>query len=352
MKNRRLCRPAGIIIEGVRTFYLKLVRYRNNFHYILRETYLDQGVLKFRDLMDLGPNPSTYVHYPGGNGFYFSPIVEKTLREKGVEVSSDDLEMVFRPFLDPWVRTVINRHQRAQRPRTRVPCDLEDLVPGQRNVHLFDARRLYYLRFGRMDSGELAARRWKFLDIFLCKSRDEIESIIAAMERELRPSEYATYVYAALGVQLRFPQYVREYPAALHQAMVDAYVLEGLCRMDADKAFFLGVERNGDGGGLHPYLTKYAWLYFDFEFQVEIWDEAFGFGNRMGQQPAPRPALSLEQACLAFGISAEDFTKMTRKELIRIYRRKAKKMHPDKGGDHEDFVKLSKAYEHLLALKK
>ncbi|WP_363330992.1 J domain-containing protein [Desulfonatronospira sp.] len=39
---------------------------------------------------------------------------------------------------------------------------------------------------------------------------------------------------------------------------------------------------------------------------------------------------------------------MSRRELTRIYRRRALKMHPDKGGDHEEFIRLNEAYQTLL----
>lgn len=332
--------------EEVRVFYLKRIRTRNGCHYILSETYSDRGILKSRDIMELGPDPSVHIRYPGGNRFYLSPVIEETLNRKGVDYTVDDLEFVFKSFLAPELQNIIERYRSV-----RKPCDLDALAPEHREVHLFDARRLYYLRFARMDSGELAVRRWKFLDVFLCKSRDEIESMIADMEHSLPPSEYAVYVYAALGVPLLFPRYLRDHPAALDPAMVDAHVLDALCRIDRDEKFFLGVERDSKGS-LHAYLRKYAWFYFDHSFRMDMWDEGIGFARENGRRPVQRSDPPLEEAYRAFAITAGQFARMSRKDLIRIYRRKAKTMHPDKGGDHEDFVRLSEAYERLMSLKK
>jgi DnaJ-class molecular chaperone len=39
---------------------------------------------------------------------------------------------------------------------------------------------------------------------------------------------------------------------------------------------------------------------------------------------------------------------MTKRGLTRLYRRMAKKLHPDKGGEHEKFIQLSEAYQELL----
>ncbi len=43
---------------------------------------------------------------------------------------------------------------------------------------------------------------------------------------------------------------------------------------------------------------------------------------------------------------------MSRHSLARLYHRRAQKLHPDKGGDHDKFVKLTQAYHDLLKTKK
>jgi len=52
-----------------------------------------------------------------------------------------------------------------------------------------------------------------------------------------------------------------------------------------------------------------------------------------------------------FEKSREALKKMNRRDLGRLYRRKAQQLHPDKGGDHERFVKLNEAYHRLLRTK-
>jgi hypothetical protein len=39
-------------------------------HYYIRDTYQDGTQLKSRDVFDLGTDPSEYILYPGGNGYY------------------------------------------------------------------------------------------------------------------------------------------------------------------------------------------------------------------------------------------------------------------------------------------
>ena len=63
-------------------------------------------------------------------------------------------------------------------------------------------------------------------------------------------------------------------------------------------------------------------------------------------------SVSLKEAGTVFGETKEVLKKMSRAELARLYRRQALKQHPDKGGDHEKFVKLTKAYHELLGTKK
>jgi hypothetical protein len=335
--------------KGVITLYLKRIKLgADNYRYILRETYSDDGILKSRDLVDIGADPRTCIRYPGGNAFYFDSAIEEALQEKGVRFTSQDLEDIFVPYLEPRFQYILRTFSRRGAP-TRTDCNLAQLSPGHDRVHIFDARRLYYLRFGRTDSGELGLKHLKFLNIFLCKSRDEIESMIEAMESRLPPGEFATYVYASLGVPLFFSQFMRDYPSALDPEKLDGYVVQELCRLNSDEDYLRGVEWAKDTG-LHPYLTKYAWLYFDFEFQTETWEEAFGFQANFSR-PAPRK-ISVEHAYELFGISAQRFAAMSKRELTRIYRRKAKKLHPDQGGVHEEFLRFSEAYEQLLALKK
>ena len=36
---------------------------------------------------------------------------------------------------------------------------------------------------------------------------------------------------------------------------------------------------------------------------------------------------------------------MSKAALTRLFRRRAKKLHPDAGGDHETFVRLTAVYE-------
>lgn len=313
----------------------------------MKETYSERGILKARTLMDLGEVPARHILYTGRHAFSFNPAIEERLHEMGVRFETEELETLFKPFLKPETQIILDRYASRRKSRRRAG----DASPGPGCVHIFDARRLYYLRFARTDSGELGTRHWKFLDIFLGKSRDEIECLIEDMERDLPPRESANYVYAALGIALRVAPFLRDHPSALGQDVLDGHIMDALCAVDSDKAFFSGVDR-ASGDALHPYLQKYAWLYFDSDFHHEAaWPDPFRLWQRAARQPAPRPSVSLETACAVFEIAVRDFRSMSRREFMRLYRRKAKKIHPDTGGEHEEFVRLAEAYERLLCEK-
>ena len=148
----------------------------------------------------------------------------------------------------------------------------------------------------------------------------------------------------------------RHQPAFLDAEKVDNYLVEDLCRLNRDPAFFKGVARH-EPDDLHPYLIRYLILYFDNSFDIQrAWGETvqdFIWEHRFYRPPPPRTRTVMAQteACQCLGISPEDFKKMDRKGLIRCYRLLAKKTHPDQGGDKSTFIRITAAYEELLRVK-
>jgi hypothetical protein len=59
--------------------------------------------------------------------------------------------------------------------------------------------------------------------------------------------------------------------------------------------------------------------------------------------------MSRQQAAALFGLAGDQLASLSRRELTRLYRRKAHELHPDKGGDTDRFVRLTAAYEELLS---
>ena len=67
--------------------------------------------------------------------------------------------------------------------------------------------------------------------------------------------------------------------------------------------------------------------------------------------PPPRTKVSITEVVEIFGVSETDLKDMSKSELTRLYRQKAHELHPDKGGEHDAFVRLCEAYKQILARK-
>lgn len=339
--------------------YLKESLVKGQSHYILSESYKNEDCWKSRQLIDLGPDPERYIVYPGGNSFYVEESIEEGLLEKGFSFSGDEIEELFMPFIDPGIRRIVERFQRPLKKKLRFHhLSRDGLMKEQKGIHSFDKRRLHYLRCGRVDIGNLEARPWKFLNVLLDKSRDELEHIFQGMEKELTPDEILDYVYTALHMHSHFNHLlIRHQPAFLDTEKFDQYLLNDLCRLNRDETFFKGVESH-DPDSLHSYLIRYLILYFDNAFDPQNlrseYVEDFVWKHRFYRAPHTSRGNSVpeKEACVCLGISIEDFNKMDCNELLRCYRKRAKETHPDRGGDEETFIEIKEAYECLLSLKK
>jgi len=68
--------------------------------------------------------------------------------------------------------------------------------------------------------------------------------------------------------------------------------------------------------------------------------------------PEGKRTMTLGEASSIFGVAKDILESMSRRGVVRLFRRMAQKLHPDKGGKHEEFVKLADAYRELLRRKK
>lgn len=338
--------------------YLRRIQSGTGTKFVIRESVWRRGCWGYRDLVDLGTDPESFIEYPGGNGFYFKPELEQALAQAGVVWTTEELEALFLPFLPPSIQRVIETFGRAQRKPGGQWRDLgpEELRKRQQEIHSFDQRRLHYLRCGRVNIGRLNGRSWKFLNLLLDKGRDEIESLFDEMELALRPHEVRPYLYAALDLQSYFSHHLlKNQPAALDPETVDNRFLESICSLNRDKTFFRGIPDH-QSRQLHPMLVKYVIRYFDHDFQPSrFWNETLrqSMWQRQFHRPAVRrQSLEVGEACRILGISRTQFEAMDSKELIRCYRNLAMRAHPDKGGGHEDFIHVTEAYECLLLCKR
>lgn len=327
--------------------YLARKKIKKQTHYYIRDTYRDGPYLKSRDVFDLGEDPSRYIIYASGHGYYFDEIIEDTLAQFDLYPDQDELEQVFWDFLDPEIKRVIVGFQR--------PFD-QSKTTGQDTglpVHLFDKRRIHYLKFGEMEQRNLDRLPRKLYNVLQGKSRDEVEQYFWVQERILRPTEIKAYVYTIFDLQRFFSEQTAACrPQGLDQTKMDEFFIDAVCAVNSDETFWAGMpvsERLSD------YLVKYVIMYFDYGFpQVSPFQSyLYDFLNRHRSYVPPKKVrLNMAEAARLFETSWEQLKQMDIRSFSRLYRKMALKHHPDQGGSQETFVKLGKYYQGLLDKKK
>jgi len=319
--------------------------------FIIRESYKDGRSYRFRDLFTLGTNPGRYVIYPGGNAFYIDEVVEDSICSLGGNVDPGDIEDLFWPFVNPRIRRALQwsrERTKTSRKGRRLGAKEEGRI--RNGVSEFDKRRVHYLRCGRIDQGSIGRMPVKLYKWVFGKSRDEIEQGFMKMEWRLKSSELKTYPYVIFDLQRFFTEScAKKMPQGLDQEKVDGYFLEEICRLNRDTSFWAGEETTEV---LHDYLIRYLIMFFDNDFGPDSFlrDYIKGFmdSRRAWRFPTRRSVMSLEEASTIFGVKEDVLRTMSRRSIVRLFRRMAKKLHPDKGGTQERFVQLSEAYEEMM----
>ena len=322
--------------------------------YFIRESYPHGDYFLSRDLIELGPEPWRYIIYPGGNSFYIDEIIDNKINDLGRQADPDQLEDIFWRFLDPEIARALEpfrsrekRHQAHRRkPRSSATPD--------GGVHIFDKRRIHFLRFGDLDQRNIARLPQKMFHKLLDKSRDEIEQMFMDMERELDVREYKIYAYVIFDLQQCFHEsFAMRNPQMLSQDKVDAHFIDQICRLNTDALLWADML---SANRLNEYLARYVWMYFDYDYVAgSLMDDylrQFINSRREYRPPHRNKTVILKAASTIFGRTREELKMMGPRELTRLYRQRAQELHPDKGGDQDRFVKLSEAYHELLQTKK
>jgi hypothetical protein len=326
--------------------YLARMKIKDQTHYYIRETYPDGMCLKSRDVFHLGTDPSKHIIYLGAHGYYYDEAIEETLAQFGLYPDQDELDHIFWDFLDPEIKRVIRGFQRSF---DNAKAELSEPHP---QVHMFDKRRIHYLKFAQMDQRNLGKMPLKVFNVLHGKSRDEIEQYFLVEERILRPNELRTYVYTIFDLQRFFLELIAtQRPDDLNQIKMDEFFVDAVCRLNDDEKFWAGMETSDR---LQDYLIKYVIMYFDNEFPRRslFQDYLRDFMNRHRTYLPPKKVrVNMEEAARLFETSWENLKQMDLKGFNRLYRKMALKHHPDKGGSSEKFVKLTKYYHGLLRKK-
>ena len=333
--------------------YLAKRKINGQTHYTIRESYVYKNRFLSRILFDLGIDPAQYIVYPGGNSFYIHESVEEQLNDLDVYPKNDELEDIFWRFLEPDIkRSLETFRNRAKNLNPRHVSGTEKTAAVSK-FHIFDQRRILYLRCGQTNQRNIACVPQKLFQVLKNKSRDEIEQMFMEMEAILTVREYKTYAYVIFNLQDFFTQwFAQSAPKMLDQKAVDEHFVEEICRLNSDPTFWGGMETDKS---LNEYLVRYAVMYFDYDYAPKSFMEEYvrNFINsrRDYRTPFKSRKANLKEAGALFQTTPEELKKMSRKDLVRLYRKKIQKLHPDKGGDHEAFIKLSRAYHHLLRTK-
>ena len=321
--------------------------------YILKDSHYDSGsgCWLSRDLYDLGRSPSHYIQYPGGNSYYIDEKIGEHLDNLGLVYDLFELEELFWPFLRKDIRQKIEPfHCRGQR-KGRRTGNRKDI--GSHEIHIFDRRRLYYLRCGAVDQRRINGVPLRHFFPLKNKSRDEIEQYFIQLEKCLHPREYKQYVYVIFDLQRKFVASAARYiPHALDREEMDRSFLKDLCRLHCDEIFWAGFHLDEK---LHEYLVRYALMFFDYEFDgASAWEEYLQnfINSKRFYRPPTASKIVMAEVVEIFGVAEEALQAMDKAELTKLFRQRAHDLHPDKGGEHDDFVKLIEAYKELVRKKR
>ena len=313
----------------------------------------DNRYLDYRVIFDLGGDPGRYIERLADDICYFSADLEDTVQKETDQDSTLILEDLLWDFLPAEERHRLNifRH----RGKATVSALSEDEKRTiEADVHLFDRRRLYYLRYGAVDQSRIFRLNPKLYRPLLHKCRDEREFYIRNLEKSLQHNELKTYVFAIFDLQRHFREsFSATMPEALDQIDIADFFIRDICELNGDKAFWR-TETTADF--LHDHLTRYLIMFFDHGYgKRSLFDDfvrEFMGRHRAFAWPDKRPEVSTSEAEKILQTTWRKLQKMGKKELTRLYRKRAKELHPDSGGNHEEFVRLNAAYASLLARKK
>jgi hypothetical protein len=303
-------------------------------------------------LYDLGPDPGSFVIYPGGNSFYLDQDMVETIEQRGRNVQYTELENIFWPFVEFSIRRKLQGfHNRAQtRQSHKRPLHEAEKEFIRNKIHTVDKRRMNYLRLGSLDQSRLGTVPPQLYRPLLYASRDEIEQHFLRMEMELKANERAMYVYSFLHLRRFFSEICAgTMPQGLDQDKLDAVFEEQLCALNADPDFWAPEQPSSF---LHPYLVRYAIMFFDHPFGPSPFLDQilqdFIARHRFHNPPPRKQEVSRDEVSDIFEVPQETLLSMSSRQITRRYRRLAKKHHPDQGGEQEMFIRLNTAYNWLL----
>jgi len=331
--------------------YLASITRAGSTRYEIRQSILDSqsGRYRYQVIFDLGHDPTRYINNLSDDICYFSSKMEESV---GYHIDKDPtslLEDLLWDFLPAEEQYRLERFRHRGKARITALSE-EDRAAIENEVHLFDRRRLYYIRYGAVDQSRIFRLNPKLYRPLLNKCRDEREYYFMDMEKVLQYNELRTYVFAIFDLQRHFGESISAtMPEALNQIDIADYFIEDICRLNRDLDFW---SKTSVDSALQNHLIRYVIMFFDHGYgRRSLFDDfirEFMGRHRAFQWPDKKPSVSTSDAARIFETEWQTLRKMDKKELTRLYRKRAKKLHPDSGGEHQEFVELNEAYASLL----
>lgn len=305
-----------------------------------------------RTIFDLGCQPKDFIKVYEDHIALFD---EELLQAVSANCNSDG-ESLLEQLLWNFLPDERRRRQSMFASRTvsrHGPLTENDREKIASQIHLFDRRRLYYLRYGAVDQSRLSRLHEKCCRPLLGQSRDEREFYFAAEEQVLEPGSYLQYVYAIFNLQRFFHQSFAPWlPEGLALDEMADYFLQELCLLNQECSFWQ-TEKTGDS--LHYHLQRYLIMFFDYRPATRSFfadfAKKFMADHRTFRWPERKPTSNPARITELFDTSSEELERMNREQLNKLYRQKAMNLHPDQGGDHELFIELTDIYNQLLRTK-
>ncbi len=293
-----------------------------HYEYSLKESYYEAPYWKSRIILDLGPTPEDYITYY--SEVAFSIDLEEKLKSLGYQIDQWELEKLFFRFLKPEAQRIITQFTRPRRiKKTRKHFSIKD-------IHPFDIKRRLVLKFNISNPKKIMHIPYPFLSELTEKSRDELENYFWDLEDRLKYREKIKYLLVIFDLLYLYPR--------IKPWELDEIFINNFCKILEDESFRMGLSVEE----LHrTYFCRYVWMYFDMILFFPI----------IKKYRAHKKSIYFE-ASKIFNIPVEELERASIEDLFKIFRKKAKELHPDKGGSHEKFIQLRKIFEELLNIKK
>ncbi len=290
------------------------------YSYRICESYFEAPFYKSRVILDLGENPQEYITYY--SEVSFSVDIEEELLKKGYKTDQFELEKLFFPFLKPeakrWVQFSLDRKI------SNTSVELKDF--NLEGIHWFDRLRFIVLKLDHRKPKRVLNFKFPFLKRLLNKSRDEIENFLWDMEDRLTFLERNHYILTIFSL---------DKVNTLEER--DERFLSNLCEIAKDPGYYMDLSEREV---LSNYLSRYVWMYFDRLPWRKI--------PRIYQQ---REISLYQELAYYLNLSLERLLSLEKREVLKVFRKKILEIHPDRGGTHEEFIKIRKLMEDFLKLR-